>query len=478
VTVPLLGVPSDLDRLEALRRQASRKLDWQAQRAARYRAYYDGEQPVPAMLGSEERQHFRAFLALAGANWAELIVNAVAERLDVVGFRFGGSTERAWLIWQASGMDADGEMVQTDALVTGSAPVSIQPDEGNPTGVTITAEAPEQACVLYDPAAPRRRVAGYKRFRDATPDDEQPVDATEILVTAEWVVTWDGEQRRTGAPADVQPNPAGTVNMVEIVPHPRTLGAPRSELKPVLPLQDRINVTLFNRLVGADYGAFRQIWATGLRMAREVISEAEDGEPVTRPVKPFDIGADRLLVNEKEGGRFGAIAGDSLAGYLAAVEQDVKMLAAITSTPAHYLLGDMVNMSADAIKAAEAGLVKKVARRARHIGEGWEEVVRVALGIVGDPGAVDVQGETQWADFEVRSMGQLVDALVKLATIAVPTEVLWEKYGASPQDIRRWRRMARAEEARSVQPTAAPGAAPGAAPAPGAQPAAAPASAG
>jgi len=83
----------------------------------------------------------------------------------------------------------------------------------------------------------------------------------------------------------------------------------------------------------------------------------------------------------------------------------------------------------------------------------------VALTLVGDPGAADVEGEVVWRDWETRSQGQLVDALVKLATIGVPREVLWERAGASPQEIDRWRDMA-AREAAAAPPAPAPAPAP------------------
>ena len=40
-----------------------------------------------------------------------------------------------------------------------------------------------------------------------------------------------------------------------------------------------------------------------------------------------------------------------------------------------------------------------------------------------------------------RSKGQRVDALVKVATLKVPTKVLWQKWGASPQDVKQWQAM-------------------------------------
>jgi hypothetical protein len=128
-------------------------------------------------------------------------------------------------------------------------------------------------------------------------------------------------------------------------------------------------------------------------------------------------------------------------GYLGAIESDIEALAAITKTPPYYLHGKMVNLSADAIKAAEAGLVAKVRRRMLHIGEAWETAVRLALSLVGDPGAANMEGQVLWADPETRSIAQLADALTKFQSIGVPQEILWQRLGATPAEIDKWKTM-------------------------------------
>jgi hypothetical protein len=466
----LMSPDTDYASLEALRRTAGQKLDFQAVRARRFQWYYDAEMEIIALLDTQERQTFRKLLRESAANWCELVVNAVAERLQVTGFRFAGAgaSDLAWQIWQASRMDADSRLVQTDALVTGQSFVLVQPDDDgdNPTGVCITAESPFEATVLYAPGDRRKRIAGYKRF-GGDPQTywwpswigEPSYGLTEVLITPDVIATWlpgGGSQGPV-----VEANPSGLVGMIELVPQPRTWGPPRSELNSAVSIQDRINTLIFNRLVAADYGSFRQIWATGVKIARQVMTGTDpDGSPTqsTTYISPYDIGANRLLANENPAAKFGSFPESTLAGYLAAVDQDIRQLAAITQTPPHYLVGSMANLAADAIKAAEAGLVAKVEQRASFIGEGWEEVLRTAFAVLGHSAADDVEAEVLWRDFEVRSEGQLVDALMKMRTLGVPIEVLWRKWGASPQEIDQWRQLRVAELA---GPQIAPGPAPG-----------------
>lgn len=429
----------ELDELNNLRQAASIQLDEQAATALFFQRYYDNEAGIIALMDTAERETFRTFLAESNANWCEVIANAVAERLTVTGFRFGNDadTSAAWTIWQASSMDADAELVQTDAIISGQSFVLVQADEDNATGVTISTESPQQATVVYQPGNRRKRLAGYKRYRE--PGENAP---TEWLITADEVATWPprADRRRP----IIEPNPSGVVGMIPIVPQPRTLGPGRSELLSAVSFQDRINTTIFNRMVAGDFGAYRQVWATGIKLAREVI-KTDDGGEVTKVQAPFQMGINRLLTNENEGGRFGSLPPTDLRGYLDSAEQDVTMLAAATQTPMHYLTGQLVNLSADAIRAAEAGLVAKVRRRSLHIGEAWEETIRTAFLLTGRPGATDVSAETQWADFETRSLGQLVDSLVKMRTLGVPVEALWERYGATQAEIERWRGLAASE---------------------------------
>ena len=76
-------------------------------------------------------------------------------------------------------------------------------------------------------------------------------------------------------------------------------------------------------------------------------------------------------------------------------------------------------------------------------GDGYEEVARLAFRAIdpNDPRANETNIEVIWRDPESRSQAQLVDSLTKMATIGVPREVLWERYGFSPPEIERMKAM-------------------------------------
>ncbi|MEO6467491.1 MAG: phage portal protein, partial [Acidimicrobiia bacterium] len=236
----------------------------------------------------------------------------------------------------------------------------------------------------------------------------------------------------------------GVVPVVEYTANPRLSPSPYgggvAEFEQVIDIQNRINETVFGRLLAMHFSAFRQKWATGLDIPKD-----ENGAPI----EPFNAAVGKLWATASENVKFGEFGEHTLTNYLAAAEADVQHLAAISKTPPHYLLGKMINISGDALKAAETGLVSKCSRHKRFFGESHEEVARLMVKAwqPDDPRSLDVTCETIWRDTESRSEAERVDALVKLASIGVPREVLWERIpGVTQTEIARWKNMA-AEEA-------------------------------
>lgn len=421
----------------------------------RLQRYYDGEHPLPQAPKKIEEK-FQAFAREARTNWMQLVVDAPAERLQIVGFNLGGEPATdVWNgIWQGNQLDADSKLVHVDALTLGSSFVLVWPDTTHPAGVRITMEHPTQCIVAYEPGDRRRRAAGLKVWTGL----DRRLYATLYLpgVVHRWV-TDDKVVALGTLPTNWVPRPGAAavaetgldvVPLVEMRPRPRFDGTGRSELDGLTDIQDRINATVFNRMVAGEFGAFIQRWVTGIE-----VEEDEDGNPI----KPFNLGVDQILVAEDPQARFGAFTATDLQNYVKSVEADVTHLAAISKTPPHYLLGALVNASGDALKSAETGLVSKVRDRQTFLGEDWEEVIRIALTALGDDRAADLAAEVVWKDPETRSEGELVDALVKMRGLGVPLEVLWRRWGASPQDVEAWKQLA-LEEAltESIRQPAAP----------------------
>jgi hypothetical protein len=98
-------------------------------------------------------------------------------------------------------------------------------------------------------------------------------------------------------------------------------------------------------------------------------------------------------------------------------------------------------------------LVSKVRDKMVSFGEAHEAAMRLAFKAMGDTErAGATAAETIWRDPETRSFGELIDGLVKLGTIGVPEEVLWEKAGFSPQEIDRMKQLKLTDALLNPQP--------------------------
>jgi hypothetical protein len=123
------------------------------------------------------------------------------------------------------------------------------------------------------------------------------------------------------------------------------------------------------------------------------------------------------------------------------IEIAVGHIAAQTRTPAHYLLigGTIANVSGDAMKALETGLVKRTEEKTQHFGRAIRDVFELAA-LVGDDQAKAAAvrgGKVLWKDVENRSDAQRADALLKKRDIGYPLRYLLELDGLPPQEITR-----------------------------------------
>jgi hypothetical protein len=418
----------------------SKKLDLQAVEALRYETYYDGDQPLPLALGTEQyRQEFRAMLSAVRDNWMPMVVEAKAQRLNPVGFRFDGleADAAANEMWQRNHLDADAKLAHGTALTTGRCPVLVWIDAAEQ--VEITVEHPAQVVVAYSGGNRRRRDAALKRWVDDWTGD---TFYTLFLPDMIWKFSRPvkGRRRDLALRADPIENPLGVVPVVE---HRHRLrhrdGACRSVLMEVTNTQDVINKTLIDTLVSAEFQAFKQRWATGIDIPKD---------PVTgKPLMPFKSAVNRVWATADPAAKFGEFAPADLSGFLKLLEYLVQSLASRTATPPHYLIQGQTLPNAESVKAAETGLIASVRDIWTPFGETWEEAIRLGFACQNDPRRDVWNAETIWADPETRSEAEHIDAVLKKRALDVPVQQLWSDAGYTPAQIERFHEMLIAEAA-------------------------------
>ncbi|MBZ4319530.1 phage portal protein [Streptomyces huiliensis] len=411
---------------------------------------YEGKRPL--LFASPE------FTAQTGGlfeefsdNWCATVPDATVERLMPLGFRLEDGTldQAAGRAWRRSECDVEIGLALLDALITGRAYALVWNPGGS--GTEITFEHASSAVVEYVPGRRRVRAAGLKVWADRYAHREFAT-----LFTPNTVYRWERRSREGGQwservtglrPSESAhiPNPIGSVPLVELPNRSKLHGPPRSEIASVVPLQDAVNTLWAHLLTASDSMALPARVITGMdRPVREIV-DPETGEVVGEEDLPLDkFRSDRLLWLEKEGARIAEFSAANLENYMKVIATAVDHIAAQTRTPPHYLVGQMVNVSADALAASEAGLVAKVTERQRHFGAALREVMRLEALAAGETGRAEALslGSVVWRDPQFRSDSQYSDALVKLKAIGVPDEALWERIpGVTPDEIERWKTM-------------------------------------
>jgi hypothetical protein len=435
------------------------------------RAYAENRAPLPHVPGLDPRE-IAEWMKDARTNWTSLVIESPTERMHVDGFRFGEPDDDsdsaktgdkdANRIWQENSLDADADLVHYSALSQRRGFTLVERgDDGRPV---ITHETPRQVAVEHVQGSRRALAAGLKLWRDDWTGNTRatlwtPKTIYDFVTKSEApVFNGRGAQLRSWDAFALPSAPDGSrVNDLEIVPLvPFTNRRNRrlsgfAEHEDVLTIQNRITLSLINLIAAMKYGAFRQRYAAGLEV---------DEDPITgKSIQPFQLDIRTLWTTDDPEVKFGEFSATDLKPYVAAVESAVQDLAAISRTPPHYLIGAVVNVSGDALKAAETGLVSKVRDRQRNFGESWEQTMRLAFRVLGDEAkATSYAAETIWRDPESRSIAELADAAVKKASAGVPWRQRMEDMGYTPQQIARMEidRAADALNAQAAADAAAP----------------------
>lgn len=428
-------------------------------RTKRFAQYYLGKFDLP-WLPEQAEEEFRRILNMTGSNYMGLVVDAMVERMNLVGFRLGSTTngmadEDIWRIWTYNNLDSMYDQGLLEAAIHGAFYFLVAPNKKDAKNPLIFIEHPTQAIVEFEPGTNRReRAAGLKAWVDDwtgyvyatlyTPEfifkfqaknpqtasqffgAEQPTAQELFVLTQQW------ERRIVKREEWPARNPLGEVPLIESPNNPRLLTGGVSEISDLVQIQDRICKTLADRLMTQDYGAFPQRWASGWPL--------EDDSGTVN--KPIDVGRTRILTTDVAESRFGQFDSAPLDPYSAAKREDVTDIASRSRTPAHYLISGMSNVNGETLKASESGLVSKCQQRISGHSDPAQDAARLGRKAAGSPVPDNVRIDSMWANPEFRTRAETTDAVVKERQgLELPLLAAWERVGATPTEIERWKEM-------------------------------------
>ncbi|WP_190173060.1 phage portal protein [Streptomyces mirabilis] len=384
------------------------------------------------------RAEYRWLIDRAKVKILPLVVTVVSQNMYVDGYRPKGSDDNAapWAVWQANRLDARQHGVHRAALTYGASYVVVMP--GKPVPV-ITPFSPRRLTALYaDPVNDEWPIFAIEDRLENTVKGQRRVvrvydDQARYTLTGKP----DGTELRLDGDNAVMQHNLGVCPVVRFVNTDDLDGdGVLGEVEPLIDAQDQLNMTTFNLLMAQQYAAFRQRWVTGM---------APPVDDAGNPIEPFRSRVDGLFVAEDADTRFGEFGQTDLKGYLDSREATIRHISTLSQVPPYHLLGQMVNLSAEALAAARDGLDRKIDERESLFGEGWEQALRLAGLAAGDKRAwEDTAAQVVWRDTSARSLAQTVDALGKLVTmLGVPPQELWERVpGVTQTDVGRWKKAA------------------------------------
>jgi hypothetical protein len=384
-------------------------------------AFAKGERGLPNIPDSADEE-VKQIRRISVYNVLTLVLDAFVQNLSVVGYRNADQEENAdgWKLWQANQMDARQAEIYSSAVKYGVAYVVV--DNGT-DGPVFRPRSPRQLLATYaDPQVdlwPQYALETWVDTTDAEPrrrgllfDDAMawPLDLGTITPPMQDDSRENGARRviyELGSNSIGEPLKHGAaVNGKAVCPVVRYVNRRDSEdlvegeIERLLVEQRAINEVNFDRLIVSRFGAFPQT----------VISNWESMPDDVQTVLKASMRRVWAFDEDVKANRLPAASVDGYNALIEALETHVALRAQIS--PAS-ITGKMVNLSADALAAAEANQQRKLTAMRESHGESHEQLLQLGASMSGGI-AADVDAEVVWRDTEARSFAAIVDGITKL----------------------------------------------------------------
>lgn len=431
---------------------------------ASYDAYLAGRHH-PVYIPDNADAEFVSIARRSPLNMIPLVINSVTQVCHVESIRHSKALDATsqdspveglppeMVAWQRNRMDAR-QLPAVQALSTHGIVYTLTVrDPRDPSKARFECYTASQACAVYsDPVNDIDPEWGLVIKKGTLSRPE----VGRLYTDTDWyTVTWGDNGMTTEHEGE---HGMSVCPLSRAVLHMDLDGRPKGLVEPLIVVQDQINQTSFDVLTTQSWGAFKVRTATGMavpvrRWTKQEIdatfpnpgpdaspeeTEAyadrpnvgdpimdQDGQEIPLPV-PMSM--KRTLIAEDPDTEFGTLAETPIAPYLQALDARIKYFAAVSQTPPTYFMGEMANLSAESLKAAEVSKARRDDEIRLALGEMWERALQLAMELEGEADrASDVGTELKWADKDPSSFAATIDALGKMVEmLEVPPTFAWE----------------------------------------------------
>jgi hypothetical protein len=393
-------------------------------------AYYDGEQRL-ANLGVSVPQQLANVRTVV--DWPRVCVDPLVQRATVDGFRLPGATDidsELQQHWQANDLDAEFPLAELDSLICGRGYMIVgSPDEPGDSPL-VTVESPLNLAMTWDPRT-RRVTAAYQAYEAEgafvgvlyLPNETIRMSRTE---SQGWVVDNRDQHNFGQVPVVRFPNRQTSKDREG-----------RSEITPaIMATTDSACRTLLGMEIAREFYSIPHRYILG---AQESDFQNADGTPKTA----LQMAMNKFLAIERdEEGNLptvGQFTAYDPAVFTKIIDTHAQLMASYTGFPPSYFgQNSTANpASADAIRVAENGLV----RRAQRCQEQWsgplEDVMRLVWRFAngGEAPPAEMQRmETDWEPAETPTPAGTTDAMLKqvqMGSVPATSDVTLKRLGYS-----------------------------------------------
>ena len=395
----------------------------------KFAEYFAGRRGIPDVEPGASEE-LKELARISVKNVLPMIIESFNSNLSVTGYRTKDNAEQdaGWEWWQQQRLDARQDEVHRPCLKYGVSYLRILPELDEEIGRVVgqaTPRSPRQLFTMYEnPEADRWPVYALDQWVEATSsgsstrralliDDEAsyPMDLGNVPIGQ---VVGDPNQAIPRMPITVRqidepmPHDRGHCPVVRFINERDPEQMLTGEIEPLIVPQRALNAANFDRLSLARFGAYPQkviIGWTGktreetLRAAASRVWAFEDGDVKAQTLQPGSIGP-----------------------YNELIEEMIEHIATVAQVPVANVTGKMVNLSAEALAAANSIQQRKIVGKRDSLGESWEQAIAEGAAISGIK--TDPSAEVIWRNTDVQPYATVIDGIVKLQSAGIPIEVL------------------------------------------------------
>lgn len=435
-----IAFPSDGANAKTLIKYLSNDLfpafDHERHRIRKLESWGNGKQPEVKPLKRNTERHL--LQRLARTPWIPLMVSTFAQQMVVDGYRREGDMENqeAWKTWEFNDMKSQQLSINRTTMVAGYSYLRVTRGiRDADSGQVIPADSGGESMAVMRGVSPARCFALY-----ADPfGDEYPEYVLEKRFDGSWrwwfngegyhVLQFDGSKFKV---IETKVHDYGVNPFVRYVNQIDLEGRTWGDVEPIIDLAARIDKTAFDRLLVQHFNSFKIRWATGLEQPDTEEEVAQD---------KIRIANEDILIASDVQAKFGTLDETSMQGFIEAYKSDLEAFAAVTQLPPN-LLGQIVNVAADALDGARRQTYQRLFEKQTIMGRSHAQALRLAAHIEGrEEDANDFSARVHWQDVEVRSLSQFADAWGKIVDqLGVPKWAAWNRIpGVDQSEVLEWK---------------------------------------